>query len=84
MKKENTVKQWFPLKTQAESLSSPRCLKSRPSTEKTEARAKNTEEVERTKLVKAPVEEEVVYMEERLGMEWVYFYLFACIAPRSN
>lgn len=71
-----------PLKTQAESLSSPRCLKSRPSTEKTEAEKR--EEVERTERVKEPAEEEEVYVEERLRRVWVYFYLSASIAPLSN
>ncbi len=74
----------FPQKTQEESLSSPRCLKSRPSTEKTEAWAKKSEEVERNKWVKAPAEEEEVYVEKRLGRVWVYFYLSASIAPLSN
>lgn len=51
---------------------------------KTEAWAKQREEVERTKRVKVPAEEEEVYMEERLRRVWVYFYLSVSIAPLSN
>lgn len=34
--------------------------------------------------MKVPVEEEEVYVEERLGRVWVYFYLSVSIAPLSN